>query len=154
MIFSHFLCLFCTFFVQFLEKQGPDFGKDFQTKRDFFQNYFFKMAQFLLEIFSWEKLRGIDSEFRGLSIPHTFSKFYRARALPPTIVPIYHTIDFKSPSQPQAMRRKENASLSGNFRKVMAAPPQGTGCGAAGPEREAHKRQTRRGPTITVPTPK
>ena len=101
LLFSHFLCLFWLSFVQFLEKRGPDFGKDFQTKRDFFQTSFFKMAQFL-EIFSWEKLRGIDSEFRGLSIPHTFRKFYRAVALSITFVLSSHTIDFKSPSQPQA----------------------------------------------------
>ena len=36
----------------------------------------------------------------------------------------------------------------------MAAPPQGTGCGAAGPERDAYERQARRGPKIIVPTPK
>ena len=70
----------------------------------FFANQFFKKYKptIFLEIFSWEKLRGIDSEFRGLSIPHTFSKFYRRAPLPGTFVPISHTIDFKSPSQPQA----------------------------------------------------
>ena len=71
----------------------------------FFPNRFFKKYK---PIFSWEKLREIDSEFRGLSIPHTFRKFYRARALPFTFVLISYTIHFNSPSQPQAMRRKEN----------------------------------------------
>ena len=33
----------------------------------------------------------------------------------------------------------------------MATPPEGTGCGAAGPERETHKRETLRGGPRTRP---